>query len=376
MATEVRFRRGTTAEHSTFTGAGAEMTVDTTKNTLVVHDGSSPGGTPLATEANLAVAESDIANLQGEVASLQIRPRKNLLINGNFDIWQRGTSVSVGYPPPPGPYPQPGDYLTADRWHHLADGFYSGNYNQGVFTPGQTAVPGNPRYYFNVSGNQTTGAAYSNYQQPIEGVHTAAGQTVTFSVWLKGANAENVNLELVQNFGTGGSPSPPVFHTSPGFTLTPVWTRYTYTVTLTSISGKTLGVNNNDSLSVNISMPTGVLYNVDIAQAQVEIGDTATDFETRSVAEELALCERYYERGRLVWQGMTTNSFLYATGINFRTEKRASPTMEFTSLGEGGFVTTSTLIGTDGRYFEMRRQANTTAPDSFYVDDWTAEAEL
>jgi len=40
MATEVKRRRGTTTQHSTFTGAEGEITVDTTKNTLVVHDGS------------------------------------------------------------------------------------------------------------------------------------------------------------------------------------------------------------------------------------------------------------------------------------------------------------------------------------------------
>ena len=44
MATKVQFRRGTTAEHSTFTGALGEITVNTTKDTLVVHDGAAAGG--------------------------------------------------------------------------------------------------------------------------------------------------------------------------------------------------------------------------------------------------------------------------------------------------------------------------------------------
>lgn len=47
MSTEVRWRKGTTAQHSTFTGALAEITVDTDKKTLVVHDGATPGGFPL-----------------------------------------------------------------------------------------------------------------------------------------------------------------------------------------------------------------------------------------------------------------------------------------------------------------------------------------
>ena len=51
MATILQLRRGTTVQHSTFTGAVGEVTVDTTKDTVVVHDGSTAGGIPLATEA-------------------------------------------------------------------------------------------------------------------------------------------------------------------------------------------------------------------------------------------------------------------------------------------------------------------------------------
>jgi hypothetical protein len=55
MATQVQWRGGSTAEHSTFTGAAREITVDTQKKTLVVHDGSTAGGEPLLREdqANL-----------------------------------------------------------------------------------------------------------------------------------------------------------------------------------------------------------------------------------------------------------------------------------------------------------------------------------
>jgi len=44
-------RRGTTSQHSTFTGLLAELTVDTDKNTVVVHDGSLAGGYPLVGKA-------------------------------------------------------------------------------------------------------------------------------------------------------------------------------------------------------------------------------------------------------------------------------------------------------------------------------------
>ena len=51
MPTQLRLRRGTTTQHNTFTGASGEVTVDTTKKTVVVHDGTTAGGTPLAREA-------------------------------------------------------------------------------------------------------------------------------------------------------------------------------------------------------------------------------------------------------------------------------------------------------------------------------------
>ena len=48
MAQEVRLRRGTANQHSTFTGAEGEVTVDTTNDTIRVHDGSLAGGHRLA----------------------------------------------------------------------------------------------------------------------------------------------------------------------------------------------------------------------------------------------------------------------------------------------------------------------------------------
>ncbi len=53
MATQVQRRRGSTVQHSTFTGAVAELTVDTTLNTVVVHDGATAGGHPLAKVSDL-----------------------------------------------------------------------------------------------------------------------------------------------------------------------------------------------------------------------------------------------------------------------------------------------------------------------------------
>ena len=58
MSTQVQFRRGNTAQTSTFTGATAEITVDTDKKTIVVHDGSTAGGFALARENSSNTAGS------------------------------------------------------------------------------------------------------------------------------------------------------------------------------------------------------------------------------------------------------------------------------------------------------------------------------
>jgi len=61
MSTQVQLRRGNTSQTSTFTGAVAEITVDTDKKTLVVHDGSTAGGIPLATQANVTSSVTQAA---------------------------------------------------------------------------------------------------------------------------------------------------------------------------------------------------------------------------------------------------------------------------------------------------------------------------
>lgn len=66
MATQLKLRGGTTAQHASFTGAEKEVTVDTTKDTLVVHDGVTAGGVPLAKESAIAgKANTDGSNATG-----------------------------------------------------------------------------------------------------------------------------------------------------------------------------------------------------------------------------------------------------------------------------------------------------------------------
>ena len=65
MAKLLKLRRGTTSQHSSFTGAEGEVTIDTTKDTAVVHDGSQAGGRPLAREDMANVSSGSIAGRLG-----------------------------------------------------------------------------------------------------------------------------------------------------------------------------------------------------------------------------------------------------------------------------------------------------------------------
>lgn len=60
-ATQVQHRRGTTVQHSTFTGAVGEVTVDTTTDSLVVHDGATVGGYRQASQAYVDAQVATVA---------------------------------------------------------------------------------------------------------------------------------------------------------------------------------------------------------------------------------------------------------------------------------------------------------------------------
>ena len=73
MAKLLKLRRGTTSQHGSFTGAEGEVTIDTDKETAVVHDGSTAGGHALAKENMVNVSSASIA---GRFADDAINPSK------------------------------------------------------------------------------------------------------------------------------------------------------------------------------------------------------------------------------------------------------------------------------------------------------------
>lgn len=93
MSTQIQRRRGTTSDHSTFTGAGGELTIDTTKNTIVVHDGSTAGGFPLAKESALA----STINALTDVTVTSVASGELLKYNGS--AWVNNTLAEAGIQP-------------------------------------------------------------------------------------------------------------------------------------------------------------------------------------------------------------------------------------------------------------------------------------
>ena len=79
MAKLLKLRRGTTSQHGSFTGAEGEVTVDTDKETLVVHDGSTAGGHPVAAEDMANVSSASIVGRLGTGSILQAKLEADII---------------------------------------------------------------------------------------------------------------------------------------------------------------------------------------------------------------------------------------------------------------------------------------------------------
>jgi hypothetical protein len=194
-------------------------------------------------------ASQDVIFDDAQVSSLNGGPLagfRNRIINGNFDIWQRGTSHSTN------------GYGSADRWNNGIIGSAC-TVSRQPFTLGQTDVPGEPLYFCRMAVTSVAGAGNrANLQQRIEDVRTFAGQQVTVSFWAKADAAKPISVELIQSFGSGGSPSASVETIgTTKTTLSTSWQKVTVTATVPSISGKTLGTNGNSWLQFNIWFDAG-----------------------------------------------------------------------------------------------------------------------
>lgn len=273
-----------------------QRTTDGTNWTTVYSVDKSTGAVTVAgTWTMPAVVLTDVNT--GPVGGL-----RNLLLNGSFDIWQRGATV------PNGGY-------GADRW-----------FSAGDVGARSTDVPDSRFLYSCEIGSSTAG--YPVIGQRIEAANSRhlVGKKVTLSFWAKNVSgSSNLYAELVyansaDNFGSATSTSVVVVSASPSSS----WTKYTASLgTVPSGGANGLGiyiVRNNASAAT--TRVTGV---------QLEIGDTATNYEfigeRGGIAAELARCQRYYQvidTSALLGQSQTTTACVFTGRL---AEMRTTPTM-------------------------------------------------
>ena len=261
---------------------------------------------------------------------------KNKIINGDFYVNQRNFSSTTT-----------SSVYMFDRWtQYLADGTVT--YSAQTFTPGTAPVAGyeGKNFIRCVTTGQTLTSAAALLIQNIEDVRTLAGQTATISFWAKaGSGTPKVAVEAYQFFGTGGSPSAVVSTPAGAVTLTTSWARYSVTVAIPSISGKTLGTNNDPALALNLWTSAGTNFNTrassigiqsntfDIWGVQLEAGSVATPFTTATgtLSGELAACQRYYIRYTGTGQtpvgvGSASSTTLVNTLVALPVDMRVNPT--------------------------------------------------
>jgi hypothetical protein len=213
---------------------------------------------------------------------------KNKIINGDFGIWQRGTSFT----------PTDGSFV-ADRWRGYFNGTGSTRtYSQQSFTPGTAPVAGYEGTFFVRLAQTVAGTlgTYNQFNSQIENVRTFAGQTATVSFWAKASSTTVLPFVLFgQNFGTSGS-SDVDTNAVTSLSISTSWTRYSYSVAIPSVAGKTINANNH--LSLKFGLPLNSTFTLDFWGVQVEAGSVATAFQTATgnPATELAACQRYYQR--------------------------------------------------------------------------------
>ena len=265
----------------------------------------------------------------------------NYIINGDFEIAQRGTSQTVR------------GYESLDRWDTQVDSAtaYSFTAQQSNFGVGGSAAGIELQNYYrcDIATAGTAAGDYCFLQQPIENVRRLSGKTITLTFLLRTEFGDPVTIEFYQNFGTGGSPSSSVFFYPTTRKITPsaanTWEKVTLTVDVPSVSGKTLGSNANDFLAVVFWFGAGSDFNsrtdtlghqsgnFDIAHVSIVQGD-ATDeddpFSPRHFGQELELCKRYYQKFTELraYLGSTTGT---ARSELIVTELRDAPTISYTA---------------------------------------------
>ena len=279
-------------------------TISTARITTGITTSIQVGGGVTISESGIEASGIGItcANINGG----HIGGRRNKIINGALQVYERGSTTSS---------PAYG----VDRWWQV---------HGGSTTMAQDAtVPSGEGFSYsmklsNVSGDVSIG-------QPIELVATGkqsgfpAGKKMTFSFYAKCESGTDGIAIYAMFRESKYSATNQVIFTGHGatVTLTTTWTRHVVTMTIpTCHSGSTI-------VAFEMGGITGTSY---FTGFQAEIGDQATPYEHRSVGEELALCQRYFEKMVINTYPMFpagNNGVNNETRMPFKVQKRAAPTV-------------------------------------------------
>lgn len=233
---------------------------------------------------------------------------QNFFMNSNFQIWQFGTSFTN---------PANGS-ITADRIK--VEYVYSGTLPTSIQHSRRTSDPlyKNHRSYDILPNSAGTGLATNDYYKLSHSILngnsilSGTGEKVTVSFYAKAATAgKKLGISLNQNYGTGGSPSTEEIINGTYFVLTTTLTKYTYTFTLNTKSGKTFGLNIDDYLKVNFYIVWGLNKGTEVGdtsaehfmssrvtftQVQVNAGEESLLYNPPSYETELQRCKFFGER--------------------------------------------------------------------------------
>jgi len=293
-----------------------------------------PNGTAdpsyVAAETTLTAGTSGLTALSAGTAGISYQPvSHNYIINGAFDVWQRGTSFAT-----------PNNVYTADRWRSsAATAFPTRSVSQQTFTPADLAAIGFGESPFFLRSEITTvgSSTEARITNRIEDVRTLAGQTATLSFWAKSDTTRTHDARLVQNFGSGGSAQVTVFQTN--FVATTTWQQFTFTGNVGSLSGKTIGAGNYLEAVMTQALADGSVF--DIWGVQLEAGSVATPFKRHApdVGLEKVACKRYFQvfggghRFARVGSAFAFSSTQFRVPLFLPVEMRATPSLNPVPVG-------------------------------------------
>ena len=265
--------------------------------------------------------------------------RRNLVINGGFDVWQRGTSFN-----PVSATSTTGLNYGADRWQFLQATTSAAAFTRQAIT---ATDPVGYNYYTRVQrvAAATLVTPYT-VQTSFESqnIQAVRGKFVTLSFWARaGANYSNASSYLVSNIVTGtgtdnttGNFTGNTVNTTTNNVLTTSWKRFVVTtsaVLATSITQ--LGV----SFVFTPVGTAGAADYFDITGVQLEIGSAPSDFEFRDVGEELRRCQRYFSSltsassQNWVGTGIASSTTAPWVTVKWPTTMRTAPVVTTPTIG-------------------------------------------